>query len=93
MGGGAAPFVPVPAVPSSPQKITKQPEWAWAKYKYLHIRSFFIMHNLLVIILKLECALYRVGTVIQIQGMLITLLFCCFQLNASMTDKEFIVDK
>ena len=31
---------------SYPQKLTKQPEWAWAKYKYLHILDLFLLTKL-----------------------------------------------
>ena len=82
---------------SYPQKLTKQSEWA--KYKCLHIISFFInkttrmgmgniqmfahyivfiVNNLLFITFILEWGQHRIG---------------CFQLNTSMTDKSFIVDK
>ena len=45
--------------PPPPPQLTKQPEWAWAKCKYLHIRSFFTMNNFLFIIFILKCCQHR----------------------------------
>ena len=54
---GAAPFVPILAV--TPQKLTKQPEWAWGKYKYMCTLDNLLLINFGI----LECGQHRNGTV------------------------------